>query len=201
MRLYFVRGDTKVARVISTLILTDLQCELMPIDEEEIQNIPEFRIISPFGKLPVLVTESTTLFKTNSILKHVARYRKEKGLLGLLLKEESQVDQWLEICESDLDPILSSIYEQMITGCPDQEVTEAYMKELRKILRVLEQRFKEGHHYLVGYGPTLADVAIASSLSIPFWPVFKDYVGPQFPFVTKWLNNCKQRFSFASVSD
>lgn len=199
MRLYYQQGDHRVGRIVSVLITTEQECELVPLSSGDVSTLPEIRQISPLGMLPVFVTESVSLYTVNSILKHIAKLRKEKGQAGLLLKEESQIDQWLDICNCEVDPFTNLIYDQMTTGYPENHFVEATFKELKKILRVLEARFRTEGSYIVGYGPSIADIAISSSLSMPFWPIYRDYLATLFPHVTKWLTNCQERFHFSSV--
>jgi glutathione S-transferase len=182
------------------LMITEQECDLVTLSRSDVATMPEIRSISPLGMLPVLVTESASLFTINSILKHIAKLRKEKGFAGLLFKEESQIDQWLDLTSSEVDPLTTLIYDQMTSGNPHGDTVDSAFKELRKILRVLETKFREDCGYIVGYGYSVADVSMASSLSLPFWPVFRDYFSGYFPFVTKWLLNCQERFCFSSVS-
>lgn len=200
MKLFYLQGDHRVGRIVSMLMMTEHECDLVALSRSDIATMPEIRSVSPLGMLPVLVTESTSLFTVNSILKHIAKLRKERGFAGLLFKEESQIDQWLDVTSSELDPLTTLIYDQMATGNPHGDTIDSAFKELRKILRVLETRFREECSYVVGYGYSVADIAIAASLSLPFWPVFRDYFSGYFPFVTKWLLNCQERFCFSSVT-
>ena len=85
------------------------------------------------------------------------------------------------------------------TGANNTQAVNSGLKEVGKILRVLEARLRNDHRHLVGYGPSIADVSISSVLTMPFWPVFRDYLAPNFPAVTRWLRDCQERFDFASV--
>lgn len=106
----------------------------------------------------------------------------------------------MELCTTELDPLVNLAFEQLSTGSPNREISDSVLREISKILAVLEKRFKEDHRYLVGYGPSYADISIAAALTIPFWNVYKDYLAGGFPFVTKWLRDCHDRFCFASVN-
>lgn len=91
MKLFCCKEDTVSLRIIALLKLLEMDCKVIFIGQQEVLLSPELRNLSPLGLLPILETESVALYKTNPILRHLARLRKERGLTGLLLKEEAFV--------------------------------------------------------------------------------------------------------------
>ena len=199
-RLYYLKGDFRVPRIVSMLALAEIDCEFISITDHDLDTLSELQRLSPLGLTPIFKhNESTVLFKVPSILRYLARLHKEKGLAGLLPKEEALVDQWVDLCCEQLDPLIQRSIEELGAGYPNSSRAEAYLREIAKILSVLEARFSQDYRFFVGYGPTLADVALASTLTVGFWQIFKDYFSLGFPHTTRWLKDCKQRFDFASV--
>lgn len=91
MRLFYLRSDPKVPRIVATLAMTEIECELIPVTEHDLSTLSELRTLSPLGLTPILQAEGVSLYTVGPILKHLARVKREKGLAGLLLREESQV--------------------------------------------------------------------------------------------------------------
>lgn len=199
MRLYYLKSDSKVAATISMLGISELDCDLIPISDHDLATVSELRQLSPLGLTPILQTDGMALFTMTSILKYIAKLRKEKGYSGLLLKEETQIDQWLDICYTDLEPLAGVAHNQLSSGAYDPQTSNDSLREIAKILGVLENRFKQDHRYIVGYGPSIADVAVASTLTHPFWTIFQNFFSQQFPFVNQWLRECQERFNFSAV--
>ena len=206
MRLFYLRSDPKVPRIVATLAMAEIECELVPVTDHDLSTMSEMRTLSPLGLTPILQAEGVALFTVGPILKHLARVKREKGLAGLLLREESQVlprdqiDQWVDLCNNELEPLTATLLESFSTGVTNPAVANSGLKEISKILSVLEARFRDDHKCLVGYGASIADISISTVLTIPFWPIYRDYLASSFPAVTRWLRECQERFDFASVA-
>ena len=91
MRLFYHRGDSRIPRIVTTICMVGLDCEMVPITDHDMSTIGELRVLSPLGLTPIFQAEGVALCTVGSILKHVAKVRREKGYAGLLLREETQV--------------------------------------------------------------------------------------------------------------
>ena len=91
MKLYCVPFDSKTSRVVAMLRLLEIDCQIICLHPDDFTQLNELRVKSPLGSLPILESESLTLFMINPILKYLAKAKKERGFAGLLLKEEVQV--------------------------------------------------------------------------------------------------------------
>ena len=61
-----------------------------------VEHRPEFKKISPLGKVPVLVTPQGPLLESNAIARFIARHAPAKGLMGGSFFEQAQVDSWVD---------------------------------------------------------------------------------------------------------
>lgn len=182
--------------------IAEVDCEFITITEHDLDTLSELQRLSPLGLTPIFKhTDSTVLYRVPSILKFLARLHKEKGFAGLLSREEALVDQWVDIGCLEVHPLVQKAVEELGSGYPEQSRAESYLREISKIVSVLEARFTQDYRFLVGYGPTIADLTIASCLTTGFWQIFKDYFSTGFPHTTRWLKDCSQRFDFANVQD
>lgn len=76
-------------------------------------SVPDFdaakvQSLSPTGKAPVLEVSTSnggtaTIFGSNAIARHLARIRRDSGLMGSGLEEEAEVDAWVEFATNDVE--------------------------------------------------------------------------------------------------
>lgn len=91
MKLYYNKSDNRVGRIIALLEVMGIDCALVPITEQDLTTMAELRALSPLGLTPILQADEVILYTLGSILKFLAKHKREKGYAGLLLKEEVQV--------------------------------------------------------------------------------------------------------------
>ena len=67
------------------------------------------KALSPTGKAPILEVSAsasgttTTIFGSNAIARHLARLRRDSGLMGANLEEEAEVDAWVEFASQNVE--------------------------------------------------------------------------------------------------
>ena len=184
MKLNCLKGDHNTAKVIALMMAVDVSAELVFIDPN-----------SSNGRLS-LEDESQTsepLYDVNTILRFIARSFRDKGFAGILPKEEAQIDQWLSYTSTNLDPLVSYIYNVYNKGTGNTQNFINVLKELSLELAVLEKKL-EGTHFLVGYGATLADLSIAVCLTSPLYPVYNKYFAYKYPNLTSYLTRIATKF-------
>ena len=67
------------------------------------EHRPEFKKISPLGKVPVLVTPQGPLLESNAIARFIARHAPAKGLMGGSFFEQAQVDSWVDWTANEIE--------------------------------------------------------------------------------------------------
>jgi len=190
MKLHCVKGDYKAAKVIAILNATEQQCQINYLDSLTYLEDQDFLLISPLGKTPVLQTGAEILREANSIMRFVARRHKDRGYAGVMPKEEAQIDEWLEYVSNTLDPLVLDLRRNL----NDMNAQE----RLREQLTYIESNIK-GRSYLVGYGPTLADLDVATSLICPFFSAYEQLFSKEFIYLTLWLKDIKTRLRLGSL--
>uniref|UniRef100_A0A673C501 Valine--tRNA ligase n=1 Tax=Sphaeramia orbicularis TaxID=375764 RepID=A0A673C501_9TELE len=104
---------------------------------------------------------------------------------GVDTKQQSQVWQWLSFADNELTPV----------SCALQQSSRA---ELMRVLKVLNQAL-EPRTFLVGEGITLADMAVAAALLLPFKYVLEPPDRQDLTNVTRWFSTCINQPQFLKV--
>lgn len=113
MKLHCFKGDHRAAKVLTIMNAVEMPCQIEFLNPDTYSTDENFKALSPLGKTPVLESDFGPLYETNTILRYIARKKKDKGYAGILPREESQIDQWLEYASNELDPVLMSIYDSL----------------------------------------------------------------------------------------
>jgi GST-like protein len=154
------------------------------------QFTPEFELISPNNKIPVLVDERTgqSLFESCAILYHL-------GLAtGKLVPGDVQgreaVLQWLFLQAASAGPMLGQLW-WFRHGAPERNeiALERYTRETKRIYGVIERRLAVSD-YIAADEYTMADVAFYP------WLASYDELGidtRDYPHVEAWLRTIGER--------
>uniref|UniRef100_A0A3P9CRU4 Valine--tRNA ligase n=1 Tax=Maylandia zebra TaxID=106582 RepID=A0A3P9CRU4_9CICH len=113
---------------------------------------------------------------------------------GLDAKQQSQVWQWLSFADNELTPVSCAVV------FPLMGLQQTSRAELMRVLKVLDQALAP-RTYLVGESITLADMAVATAVLLPF-----KYVCALEPSdrkavtnVTRWFTTCINQPQFLKV--
>ncbi|MCK6530803.1 glutathione S-transferase family protein [Myxococcota bacterium] len=139
---------------------------------------PEYRALSPFGKMPVLETEDGPIFESTSIIE----WLEERGPRVLLPEGSERVVRHLDRIGDHylMDPHTELWFR------PDSEAARKAVSEtVPAAWELLRKRLAEGRRYLAGDAFTLADIgaAIASDSLVGL-----GLVPP--PEVARWVERC-----------
>lgn len=150
------------------------------------QKSATYLAINPNGVVPALVDGDLTLWESNAIMAYVAG-RKDSSLWPRT-DDRYDIMRWQSWELAHFGPACHAfIAENMIKPMMKAKPDEAKLAEAREnfapIAKVLEDHLAK-HDWLVGRGVTLADFAVAASLSYatPAKIPLGDYVA-----VRKWL--------------
>lgn len=166
------------------------------IDYSQLKT-PEYLAKHPLGKVPLLETPEGPIYESNAILRYLAR--KQNALYGANAFEVAQVDQWLDFHNSEIDPTAFSTFAAVAGWMPasKEKFTEA-KKGLKEAVKVLDTHLK-GRKFLVGESVTIADITIASVLTLPFRVFFDEATRKTIPHVTEWFLGVSSLPAFQSV--
>jgi len=157
---------------------------------------PEFLKKNPNAKFPILeISEGKYLYESGAILRYVARVDKSKGLYGTNIAEETQIDDWLDWSSRELQPTLMSMVGPFLGWQGATESLKDAEKKLRPLLEILEAHLKE-NKYMIGDKVTIADINIATYLSVPFRFLWDEKFREVIPYTTKWFQDLMSQEPF-----
>lgn len=136
--------------------------------QEARPHTPPVDAIHPFGKVPVMRDGDLTLYESKAIATYIDRTRPGPKLIPDDPKLAAQVEQWVSLINSTIDPVmirdyvLGYIFTQ--DGKPDPARIAAAVDKMRRQIKLLDGAVSTG--YLVGASFTLADISL---MPILFW--------------------------------
>lgn len=138
----------------------------------------------PTGKVPAYENDAGVyLFETNAI----AHFLSNEQLRGKTLAEQSQVLQWIEYADREINPTSATlVYPCMGIMQFNKQNNERAKSELSNILKLLNNHLRT-RTYLVGERITLADIAVACDLLLLFQWIIEPSLREPYPNVTRWF--------------
>ncbi|KAK2844778.1 hypothetical protein Q5P01_011437 [Channa striata] len=118
---------------------------------------------------------------------------------GVGTKQQSQVWQWLSFAENELTPVACAVvFPLMGLMGVDKKLQQSSRAELMRVLKVLNQAL-EPRTFLVGESITLADVAVATAVLLPFKYALEPLDRQTLTNVTRWFTTCINQPQFLKV--
>jgi elongation factor 1-gamma len=150
----------------------------------------------PTGKVPAYENDAGVyLFESNAI----AHFLSNEQLRGKTLAEQSQVLQWIEYGEREINPTSATlVYPSMGIMQFNKQNHERAKDELKHILQLLNNYLRT-KTYLVGERITLADIAVASDLLLLFQWIVEPSLREPYPNVTRWFLTLINQKEFQAV--
>ena len=120
----------------------------------------EFLSVSPYGKVPVLRVNGSSLYESNIVNEYLDEVYESPGLMPENPEERASVRSWMAFADDYFFPSIYRVRMGVQRGYSEDEIQEAKEK-LDDALSRLEHQL-EGRQYLVGEY-TLADIAHAGN--------------------------------------
>jgi glutathione S-transferase len=162
MKLYHhpLSGHAHRARLFVSLL--GLPHDLVEVDlMAGAHKRPEFLALNPFGQVPVLEDDGTVVADSNAILVYLAKKHGRTDWLPEEPQAAAAVQRWLSVAAGELAYGPAAARLVTLLGAkfnPEEVIGRAHM-----LLGRLEVHL-DGRDWLVGAGPTIADVALYSYL-------------------------------------
>ncbi|XP_068610674.1 valine--tRNA ligase [Brachionichthys hirsutus] len=118
---------------------------------------------------------------------------------GVDAKQQSQVWQWLSFADNELTPVSCAVvFPLMGMMVVDKKAQKSSRAELMRVLKAFD-RALEPRTFLVGEGVTLADMAVATAVLLPFRYVLEPSDRKVLTNVTRWFTTCVNQPEFLKV--
>jgi glutathione S-transferase len=185
--LYGNRESGHSYKVKLALTLLEIQHEYRPVDLSIDRNnrSPDFREVSRFGEVPVLVTNGEPLVQSNAILMHLARTTGQ-------LRGECDPDRTMEWMFWEANRITFSIsnlrFARYFTSDTPSDVIVWLENRARADLDRLDEELSFKDAFLFGSTISIADIACSSYL---FWPEQTGLDYGNWKHVSSWLDRIR----------
>lgn len=159
MKLYDAALSGNCHKVRLMLSLLGLDYEKVPVNlQKQDQKTPSHMARHPLGKVPALEDGDVTIWDSQAILVYLARkYDKSGKWLPSDPVGQAQVTQWLSVAVNEM--FAGCALSRAIVKLGRAGDLNAAQTLARSTLKVLDDHLST-HDWLVGSGPTIADVAI-----------------------------------------
>ena len=171
------------------------------INNDEQFNI-EFKKISPFNKIPVIIDHSNnqTIFESGAILIYLA----EQSGKFYNIEDRTSINQWLMAQMGFVGPMLGQHHQfHHYNPGKSQFGEERYFKISKRIYQELDERLSKSE-FLSGKNYTIADIATFPWIARHEW---HDIGLKKYNNLTRWYleiserNNVKKGYSFMNKNE
>ncbi|KAB1214006.1 Glutathione S-transferase F13 [Morella rubra] len=207
IKVHGIALSTCTARVLLCLHEKGLDYELLPVDlASGAHKQHPYLSLNPFGQVPALQDGEVSLFESRAINRYLARKHKDIGtdlLRSSSLSESALVDTWMEVEAQrfycPIGTVIHQIFVNPLRGiAPDEQVIEAEMNKLGKVLDVYEERLSKSK-YLAGESYSLADLHHIPIL-VYFMRTAKADAITSRPHVSAWWDDISSRPTTVEVT-
>jgi glutathione S-transferase len=160
MKLYSHSLSGHAHRAVLFLSLLGEPFELIEVDlKSGAHKKPEFLALNPFGQVPVLDDDGIVVSDSNAILVYLAKRFGRTDWLPEDSKAAAQVQRWLSVAAGEV--AYGPAAARLITVFGAKYNPEDVIGRAHVLLKRLETHLTDAD-WLVGGGPTIADVALYS---------------------------------------
>jgi glutathione S-transferase len=154
----------------------------------------EFLRVSPYGKVPVVRVNGTSLYESNIVNEYLDEVYDSPRLMPDSPEQRASVRSWMAFADDYFFPSIYRVRMGLQRGYSEDEIEEVKGK-LDDALSRLEQQL-EGREYLVG-GYTLADIAHAGNFQrLRILAKSGEVPLHEYPDVMAWMERMEDRESY-----
>jgi glutathione S-transferase len=146
-----------------------LDCEIVPVDLTKGEHRkPEFLVLNPNGRVPVLRDGDLTLWESHAILAYLGD--KTGRMWPTTAAGRADVLRWLFFLSAHITPPAADLARNRIAvkfigGNPDEDAIARGEKNLPEVIRIVEAELTK-RKWLLGDNFTLVDCAYAPILNV-----------------------------------
>lgn len=195
IKLYRVAKSGHSHRAELMMALLDLPYETIEVDMANgAHKAPDYLAISPFGQVPAIDDNGTTLSDSNGIIAYLAeRYGDTAEWAGRDPIEKAQIQRWLSVAAGEIFAGPCSARLVTVFGAPFDHA--ACVAKSHALFEIMEKHL-EDKSFLVAERLTLADVAGYSYIAhAPEGGVSLD----AYPKIRAWLDRIEAQPGFVGM--
>jgi glutathione S-transferase len=161
-------------KVLAGLDLIGAPYELVHVDYfKGEQKAEPFISLNPNASVPAMTDGDFVLWESNAILQYAADKHGAEAVYPHDLRTRVDINRWLQWEGSHWFPscyvfLVENCVKPLLGGQPDPAVLDAQAPQYHKLAGILDQRLA-GRDWVVGNGPTLADIALAAPMHLHGW--------------------------------
>ncbi|CAF0820907.1 unnamed protein product [Rotaria sp. Silwood1] len=162
----------------------------------ETNRTQEYVTKFPTGKVPAYENDAGIYLFESSAITH---YLSNEQLRGVTLVEQSEVLQWIEYSEREINPVSATlVYPCMGILHFNKNNNEQAKSELKNILQLLNDYLRT-RTYFVGERITLADITIVCDLLLLFQWIIEPCMRDTYSNLTRWFLTLINQEEFQAV--
>lgn len=163
-------------------------------------RLPEFKAISPAGRVPALEIDDKVIFESGAIVEYLCASRPEHGL-GRVYGDEEYTGflEWIHFAETQASILASLNMQHLFMGSPSAAAPATMKLEaarLKATLKGIERRLA-GQDWLLPSGFSAADTMMGFNLFAARYYVHLD----EFPNILAYLARIEQRPAYQAARD
>jgi len=171
MKLYVTPPSPRAFKVVAVMHQLGIEAELAFVNLLNGDHMkPEFAVLNPNRKMPVLEDDGFVLWESNAIMQYLASKKPESGLWPTDPRHQADVSRWqcweLAHWERACGTLVYEHFVKGRFGQGDADPNEVARGEqdFHVVAKVLDDHLR-GRGWLVGDAMTLADVSVGSWLT------------------------------------
>ncbi|KAJ3702023.1 hypothetical protein LUZ61_005728 [Rhynchospora tenuis] len=205
VKVYGSTKSTNVPRVLVCLEEVGAEYEMVPVDYDtgELKS-PAHLARNPFGQIPAFQDDDLVLFESRAISRYILRKYKSDLLREDNLKEAALVNVWVDVEYGQYNGLAGAItynviVKPMLGQAIDQQVVDANLEKLKKVLEVYEARLLQCK-YLAGDFISFADLSHFPSTYYLMSTQYKSVLD-SYPHVKAWWEAIMARPSVKKIAE
>lgn len=154
----------------------------------------EFLSVSPYGKVPVLVVNGTSLYESNVVNEYLDEVYETPRLMPTRPEQRALARSWMAFADEYFFPTIFRARIGPERGFSEEQIQEAKEKLGEELWR-LEHQLEGGKYLVEDY--TLADIAHAANFHrLRELDEMGEVPLKQYPNVTAWMERVESRESY-----
>jgi glutathione S-transferase len=189
MKIYADPITINCRKVLAGMDLIGAPYELVHVDYfKGEQKAEPFISLNPNASVPAMTDGDFQLWESNAILQYAADKVGNDRAYPRDMQQRADIHRWMLWESSSWFPgcyvyLVENCVKPLLGGQADNAVLEAHGAQFHKLAGILEQRLT-GRQWVVGAGPTIADIALAAPMHLHGW---QQLPLSGYPNIRRWL--------------